>query len=71
MWDTDTMDGRVKYWYGNWYAQVFSIGTYFAEIYPIAKKADAVQVIKTFLMELGVPEELTVNGSKEQNSPGT
>ena len=50
---------------------MFSVGTYFAEIYPIAKKADAVQVIKTFLMELGVPEELTVNGSKEQNSPGT
>ena len=35
------------------------------------KKADAVQSLKTFLMELGVPEELTVGISKEQNSPGT
>ena len=27
--------------------------------------------LKTFLMELGVPEELLVDGSKEKNSSGT
>ena len=29
------------------------------------------QALKTFVMEPGVPEELTVDGSKYQNSPGT
>ena len=37
----------------------------------MANKADAGQALKTFVMELGVPEELTVDGSKENNSPGT
>ena len=36
----------------------------------MAKTSDAVQALKTFLVELGVPEELTVNGSKGQKSPG-
>ena len=37
----------------------------------MAKNSDAGQALKTFVMELGVPEELTVDGSKEQKSPGT
>ena len=56
IWATDTMDGQVKSLDRNRYSQVFSNGTYFAEIYPMAKKADAVQALKTFVMELGVPE---------------
>ena len=71
MWATDTMDGQVKSLDGNRYAQVISNGTYFAEIYPMAKKADTGKSLKTFVMELGVPEELTVDVSKEKNSPGT
>ena len=59
---TDTMDGRVNYLDIIQYAWVFSIGTYFSEIYTIAKKADAGQALKAFVMELGVPEELTVDG---------
>ena len=70
MWAKDTMGERVKYLYGNRYALVFSNGTYFAEIYPMDKKADVGQALKTFVMELGVPEEPTVDGSKDQNSPG-
>ena len=35
------------------------------------KKSDVGQSLKTFVIELGVPEELTFNGSKEQNIPGT
>ena len=66
MWTTDTMDGRVKSLEGNRYAQVFSNGTHFYEIYPMAKKADTGQAIKRFVMELGVLEELTVDGSKDQ-----
>ena len=56
MWTTDTMDGRVKSLDGNRYAQVLSNGIHFYEIYPMAKKADAGQALKTFVMELGVPE---------------
>ena len=32
--------------------------------YPMVRKADAGQALKTFVMESGVPEELTVDGSK-------
>ena len=64
MWATDTTDGRVKYLDGKRYAQVFSNGTHFAEIHPTAKKADTGQALKKFVMELGVPGELTVDGSK-------
>ena len=71
MWATDTMYVRVKYLDINRYAQVFSNGTYFAEMYLMYKKADTVQALKTFVMKLGVRKELMVNGSKEQNSPGT
>ena len=71
MWAMDTMYGRVKYLDGNRYAQVFSNGTYFSEIYPMANKADAGKVLRMFVMELGVPEELKSDLSKEKNSPGT
>ncbi len=46
-------------------------GTYFAKTCPVQKKSDAGQALKTFVRELGAPEELTVDGSKEQNKPGT
>ena len=71
MWATDTMDGRVKSLDRNRYAQVFSNGTYFYEIYPVANKYDAGQALNKFAVEPGVPEELTVYGLEEQNSPGT
>ena len=56
MWATDTMDVRVNSVYGHQYEQVFSNGTYFAEIYPMAKKADTWQALNMFVMEPGVPE---------------
>ena len=40
MWYTYTMDGHVKYLYGNQYVQVFSKGKYFFEIYAMPKKSD-------------------------------
>ena len=71
MWATDTMDGRVKSFDGNQYAQLFSNRTYFSEIYPMARRAESGQALNTFVMELSAPEELKVDESKEQNSPGT
>ena len=50
---------------------MFSNRTHFAEIYPMVNKSDVGQALKTFVMELGVPEELMVDGLKEDSSPGT
>ena len=43
MWATDTIDRRVKSLDGNRYAQVFSNGTYFSEIYLMSRKYDVGQ----------------------------
>jgi hypothetical protein len=43
----------------------------FAEVYPMAQKADAGLALKSFIMDFGVPEDLTTDGSREQNSKGT
>ena len=56
MWGTYNIDGRVNSLDSNQYSQVFSNRTYFAEIYPMAKKYDAGQALKTFVMYLGVSE---------------
>ena len=37
----------------------------------MAKKDDMGQALNTFVMKLGVPEELTADGPKEQKSIGT
>lgn len=47
IWSTDTMDGRVKSIDGNRYAQVFANGGFFAEIYPMASKADETSSLST------------------------
>ena len=62
MWATYTMDLQVKYLDVNRYAQVFSNGKFFTQIYPMAEKADAGQALKMFMMELGIPEKLAVDG---------
>ena len=50
---------------------MLSNGTYFAKIYQMAKKYDAGQALKTFVIKLGVPKELKIDGSEKQNIPGT
>jgi hypothetical protein len=70
-WESNTMDGHVKSFDGSRYAQVFSNGGLFAEVYPMARKADAGLALKSFIMEFGVPKALTIDGSKEQNTKGT
>jgi hypothetical protein len=69
-WASNTMDGHVKSLDSNQYAQVFSNGGFFAEGYTMARKADAGLALKAFIMEFGAPENLTIDGSKEQNSKG-
>jgi hypothetical protein len=64
-------DGCAKSLDGKQYAQVFSSRGFFAEVYPIAQKADAGLALKSFVIEFRVPEDLTIDGSKEQNSKGT
>ena len=49
MWAYDTMDAQTKSLDGNRYDQVFSNGTFFAEIYPMARKVDAGIALKTFI----------------------
>ena len=39
-------------------------------MYRMDKKDDMGQALKIFVMELGIPEELTADGSKDKNSPG-
>ena len=50
---------------------MFSNRKYFDEIYPMDKKTNTGQALTTVVVELVVPEELKVDGSKEQNSSGT
>jgi hypothetical protein len=53
-------------------APIFISTEYNAEVYPmLASKADAGLALKSFIMEFRVPEYLTIDGSKEQNSKGT
>ena len=70
-WSTDTMDGRVKSLDGNRYAQVFANKAYFSRIYPMDSKGKAGDALRLFCQELGVPEKLTFDGSKEQTEKNT
>ena len=64
------MNGQENCLDRNRCALVLSNGTYFVEIYPMAKKADEAQVMKMFLMKLSVPEKLMVDRLKEHKFPG-
>ena len=63
-WSTDTLDGRTKSLDGNRYVQVFANKKYFAKIYPMDSKGKAGDVLRVFCREFGVPESLTIDGSK-------
>ena len=71
MWASYIMDGRIKPLYENRYAQVLSNGTFFSEIYPMARNADSGISLKTFITKLGLPERLTIYVSKDKNAPDT
>ena len=69
MWEYATLDVQTKSLDGNIYAQVFSNGTFFAEIYPMARKSYYGVAFKTLIVELWVTKYLTIDGSKDQKSP--
>ena len=71
VWSTDTMDGRCKSLAGNRYAQVFANKGYFSRVYPMDSKGKAGNALRLFCQEFGVPEDLTFDGSKEQNGKNT
>ena len=71
VWSTDTMDGRSVSLDGNRYAQVFTNKNYFARIYPMDSKGKAGDALRLFCQEFGVPEKLTMDGSKEQTGKHT
>ena len=64
----DTIEGQTNSSEINKYAKVFSNGSFFTEIYPMAIKADAGIALKTFITKLGFPERITIDVSKEQNT---
>ena len=70
-WSTDTMDGRCKSLDGNKYAQVFANNSYLSRVYPMDSKAKAGDALRLFCQDIGVPEKLTFDGSKEQTKKGT
>jgi hypothetical protein len=43
----------------------------FADVYPMARKAYAGKALREFVLEYGSPDDVTINGSKEQNAKGT
>ena len=58
------MDGRIESIGGNRYAQVFTNKAKFVQVYPMDKKSKAGDALQTFINEIGVPENLTSDGSK-------
>ena len=65
------MGGQKYYLEGNGYAQVFSNRKFFDEINPIDRKSDSCISLESLFTEIGIPERITIDGSKEQNTPGT
>ena len=65
------MDGRVTSVDGNQYAQIFSNKTMFTQVYPIDLNSKAGDALRIFMNYVGVPGNLTVDGSKEQNGKNT
>ena len=68
---TDTMDPRCPGMHGMRYCQVFGNKQLFCEAYPIAKKSDCHEALKTFINEYGAPEVMISDGAKEQVGQGT
>ena len=64
-WSTGTIDARCKSLEGNRYTQVFVNKAFFFCIYPMDSKNKAVDALRLFCQEFGVPERLTFDSSKE------
>ena len=60
------MNGRHKSLDGNKHAQVYANESFFADAYPMDKKATAGQALKQFISDFGIPDRLVCNGVAEQ-----
>jgi hypothetical protein len=69
-WFADTMFSKVKSLRGNSCAEVFTNGK-FIHLEPMEKKSNAGDAIGTFAEEVGVPDTLVFDGSREQCGPKT
>ena len=55
---------------GNQYAKLFENKAYFSKVYPMYSKRKSGYYLKLFCREFGVPENLTVDGFKNQSCKG-
>ena len=65
MMSTDTMDARCDSIHAEKYLQVFGNKEFFAEDYPIKRKADCHEEIETFVREYGEMERLIYYAAPE------
>ena len=63
---TDTMHMRSVGLHGDRYCQVFGTKFMFAEAYPIQKKSDCHESLRTFMREYGAPSLMISDGASEQ-----
>ena len=68
---TDTMFSKTKSLKSNTCCQIFTDGKGFIWAEPMKSKADAGNALHKFMQDVGIPNELSYDGSQEQCGPGT
>ena len=63
---TETMDARYQSIHENPYFQVFANKEFFVKGYTIQKKSDCNEALSKFIHDFWAPDEMTMDGSKEQ-----
>jgi hypothetical protein len=67
---SDTMFSKVKSLKGNICAQVF-VAENFVRVHPMTTKADAGRALQVLAEDVGVPNNMVVDGAKEQTGANT
>ena len=67
---SDTMFSKVKSLKGNTCAQVF-VAEYFVRVHPMPSKANAGRALQVLAEDIGVPNQLVIDGAKEQTGANT
>jgi Reverse transcriptase (RNA-dependent DNA polymerase) len=62
---TDTVFSKVKSIKGHWCAQVFC-GENYVKVIPLASKAQAGDALQEFVSDVGIPNEILLDGAAEQ-----
>ena len=68
---TDTLFSKQVSANGNTCAQLFTDGKGAVIIYPMRSKAQAGQMLTAFTQDVGIPNELVMDGASEQTGPNT